>query len=121
MEITFADGQRLVEMRTISTSIEVHADSPWFSGHFPDKPVLPGIAQLKMVADFIRASVPRAGRISSVRRVKFRKLITPGEQLDIEVTFDNRNDHYLFSITSGNDTVCSGKMLFTQIQHNVNS
>ena len=27
---------------------EATPDSPWFSGHFPDDPILPGIAQIAM-------------------------------------------------------------------------
>ena len=41
-----ADGE-------VKAHIRVPADSPWFDGHFPDAPVLPGVAQLGMVHDLL--------------------------------------------------------------------
>jgi 3-hydroxyacyl-[acyl-carrier-protein] dehydratase len=107
-------GQRLTDMSKLATSIEVEDTSLWFSGHFPNNPVFPGIAQLKLVADLISASATDAMHLSSISRVKFRKIVKPGEKLDIEVVSGNGKNYYLFTITSGNEAVCSGKMFFTQ-------
>ncbi len=38
----------------ITADIHVPPDSPWFCGHFPGEPILPGVAQLGMVIDAIR-------------------------------------------------------------------
>lgn len=107
-------GHRLTDMSKIATSIKVEDTSPWFSGHFPGNPVFPGIAQLQLVADLIRASGTDTMHLSSISRVKFRKVVKPGEKLDIEVVSGNRKNYYLFTITSGDEAVCSGKMFFTQ-------
>ena len=95
-------------------SVITASNSPWFSGHFPNNPILPGIAQLKMVVDLITKL--GAGRIcmTGLSRVKFRKIVRPEEQLDIRVTCSNTENHYTFKITSGDEDVCSGKMQFTQ-------
>ena len=90
------------------------AQSGWFSGHFPDNPILPGIAQLKMVADLIAASRQDDVHMSGLSRVKFRKIVRPGEILDIHATFVQIKEHYTFRITSGNDEVCSGVMFFAK-------
>ncbi|BHH82318.1 hypothetical protein LA52FAK_06070 [Desulforhopalus sp. 52FAK] len=94
-------------------SVATDDKSPWFSGHFPDNPILPGIAQLKMVADLISRSSERDMYLAGVTRVKFRKIVKPGEVLDIHVTSGNKQDQYIFKITSGEDDVCSGWMFFT--------
>jgi 3-hydroxymyristoyl/3-hydroxydecanoyl-(acyl carrier protein) dehydratase len=98
----------------ITTSVTTEGNSSWFSGHFPNNPILPGIAQLKMVVDLI--AKPREGNlcITGLSRVKFRKIVRPGERLDIQVTCNNTENHYMFRITSGDEDVCSGKMDFTQ-------
>ncbi len=97
-------------------SVKIDGDSPWFSGHFPDDPILPGIAQLKMVVDLLSNSVADNMRMTGMSRIKFRKIVRPGELLDINVSSDNKENNYMFRITSGNEEVCSGKMSFSQIE-----
>jgi len=98
----------------LATRVTTAAQSPWFSGHFPDNPILPGIAQLKMVTDLITASRKDDVHLTGLSRVKFRKIVRPGEILDIHATFVQIKEQYMFRITSGNDEVCSGVMLFAQ-------
>jgi 3-hydroxyacyl-[acyl-carrier-protein] dehydratase len=98
----------------ITASVTTDGDSPWFSGHFPDNPILPGIAQLKMVVDLLAKEFAGKLSITGLSRVKFRKIVRPGEPLDIHVTSGNTKNQYIFRITSGNEDVCSGRMLFTQ-------
>lgn len=106
--------EKKMEEGKMVTSVTIDANSPWFSGHFPDDPILPGIAQLKMVIDFIEDSGEGNMSMMKLSRVKFRKIVRPGDLLDIEVTSGNKKDQYNFKITSGSDDVCSGWMLFTQ-------
>lgn len=101
-----------MEATKITASVTADGNSSWFSGHFPNNPILPGIAQLKMVADLI-AAPERDLSMTGLTRVKFRKLVKPGDRLDIQVERCEGAEDYLFRITSGNDDVCSGKMLFT--------
>ncbi len=96
----------------ITARVTTDGSSPWFSGHFPDNPILPGIAQLKMVADIIGASREDDLRMTGLSRVKFRKIVRPGELLDIHATPGKLKDQYAFRITSRNEEVCSGMMLF---------
>ena len=95
--------------------VTTDGQSPWFAGHFPDNPILPGIAQLKMVADIIVASREGDVRLSALSRVKFRKIVRPGDVLDIHATIGNKKDQYAFRITSNHEDVCSGMMLFSPI------
>jgi len=95
-------------------SVTIGEDSPWFSGHFPGDPILPGIAQLKMVADLIVTSGKGQMRMAGLSRVKFRKIVRPGDLLDIYVECGEAPDQYSFKITSGNEDVCSGWMYINQ-------
>lgn len=86
--------------------------SPWFSGHFPDDPILPGIAQLKMVADLIAASRQDDFRMTGLSRIKFRKIVRPGEPLDIYAAPGSVKDQYQFRVSRSNEEICSGMMYF---------
>jgi len=94
----------------IRAQVMVNNDSPWFSGHFPDQPILPGIAQLKMVADLLaRAGRPGQG-IKRLNRVKFKKIVKPGERLEIQVAATATAGLYSFRISHEAQDVCSGMM-----------
>lgn len=101
-----------VDKGEMAARVTMDRNSPWFSGHFPDDPVLPGIAQLKMVADLIAASREDHRRPTGLSRIKFRKIVRPGEQLDIYAAPGVIKDQYLFRITSGDENVSSGMMFF---------
>jgi len=98
----------------VTARVTTDIDSPWFDGHFPDDPILPGIAQLYMVADCITAGSRRKMFMKNISRVKFKKIVRPGELLDILADRSKKKDHYTFRITSGDEEVCSGSMRFQQ-------
>lgn len=102
------------EQKQITAQVTTDAQSPWFAGHFPDDPVLPGIAQLKMVADVIGATHEEGLRMTGLSRIKFRKIVRPGDLLDISAVPGKEKGQYAFRITSGNEEVCSGMMLFAK-------
>lgn len=102
----------------LAARVTADGNSPWFSGHFPGDPVLPGIAQLAMVADLIADCREENRAMTGLNRVKFRKIVRPGELLDIHVACDNKKDYYAFRISRGGEEVCSGMMRFAQTNTN---
>jgi len=87
--------------------------SPWFSGHFPNDPILPGIAILSMVTDAITKHESEEGkkiRITGIRRVRFRLPVRPDDVLTISVSSFNRDERpsYHFNVTLEGKTVCTG-------------
>ena len=99
------------DSKELCADIQVPPDSPWFSGHFPGEPVLPGIAQLGMVLDAINQSSDQNRRVSGVSRVRFKQIIRPNDELRIIAT--PQKDHaesYVFRITVKGELVCSGVM-----------
>jgi 3-hydroxyacyl-[acyl-carrier-protein] dehydratase len=100
----------------ILAQVVVHDDSPWFSGHFSGNPILPGIAQLYMVAAVIARSRYENLYIKRVQRVKFKKIIRPGEHLEINAVATTTRGLYSFRITSEAQDVCTGS-IFLDHQH----
>lgn len=91
--------------------VRVPGDSPWFWGHFPGEPILPGIAQLGMVLDTISRAGDRELKIQSVSRVRFKQAIRPGDHLKITASLkENEASAYNFRITIAEEVVCSGVM-----------
>ena len=99
----------------ISADIQVPSDSPWFSGHFPGEPILPGVAQIRMVFDTISKAMNHEMRVTGVRRVRFKQIIRPDNQIKIIATpLEQNDDTYSFRIAVKDETVCSGVMTVDQ-------
>lgn len=92
--------------------------SPWFSGHFPGDPILPGIAQLQMVTDAIAKALEKDLHLIGLTRIKFKKLIRPGVVLDIYAVGGKQKNNYSFRITSNQENVCSGTLALAPKQEN---
>lgn len=92
---------------------DVPADSPWFSGHFPHEPILPGIAQLAMVFDAVRQAVGAESevRFTEIRRIRFKRIIRPGDRVRVQVApVKPGGDAYAFKIMVDDEIACSGNV-----------
>ncbi len=65
----------------------------YFQGHFPGKPVMPGVMQLEAMAQtavilskFTRESAGKILVFAGMENVRFRRIVVPGDVLRIEVT-----------------------------------
>ena len=70
----------------------VTMNEPFFQGHFPGHPIMPGVLQLEAIAQVAGVLMLRAdnsaGKVAyfmSANNVKWRKPVRPGDQLIIEV------------------------------------
>jgi 3-hydroxymyristoyl/3-hydroxydecanoyl-(acyl carrier protein) dehydratase len=94
-------------------TIAFTSESPWFSGHFPGAPILPGIAMLSMVKETIVAgNKERAGEITitGVKRVRFRQPVYPSDRISVLVsgTTGELDKSYSFRIIVDENVACSG-------------
>jgi len=101
-----------------SSSNEILADaivsgkSPWFSGHFPGEPILPGVALLGMVFDAINQACGKNFTTSGVKRIKFKQIIKPGDKIQIIAREKNGdNSLYTFQAMVDYKIACTGIMI----------
>jgi len=83
------DEKRIVGIKNVT------ANEPYFQGHFPGNPVMPGVLQLEAMAQVggilvIRILKARGEPLGtpffmSIEKAKFRKVVRPGDQMRIEV------------------------------------
>jgi UDP-3-O-[3-hydroxymyristoyl] N-acetylglucosamine deacetylase/3-hydroxyacyl-[acyl-carrier-protein] dehydratase len=85
-----------MEGETSLTALKnVSVNEPFFPGHFPGHPVMPGVLQLEAMAQAAGILLLRRGSADgkvaffmSADKVKFRKPVVPGDQLIIIATLD---------------------------------
>jgi 3-hydroxyacyl-[acyl-carrier-protein] dehydratase len=93
---------RVIEMerKTRIVAIKnVTMNEPHFAGHFPDYPIMPGVLQIEAMAQTGGALLltefsaeERADKLmvfTGIEDARFRRPVTPGDQLRIEVTVVN--------------------------------
>ena len=79
--------KRIVALKNVT------ANEPFFAGHFPGRPIMPGVLIIEAMAQaggtLLLTEVPdRHGKLmvfTGIERAKFRRPVTPGDQLQIEV------------------------------------
>ncbi len=83
------EGKRAVAIKNVS------ADEWFFQGHFPAKTVMPGVLIVEALAQTaaiaLRKGVDQAGKtplFGGIERMRFRRPVTPGDQLQLEFTLD---------------------------------
>jgi len=81
-----------IDDRQITAIKNVSANEPYFQGHFPGHPIMPGVLQLEAMAQaaglLMLRQVENAGQIAyfmAAEEVKWRKPVKPGDTLVIEV------------------------------------
>jgi 3-hydroxyacyl-[acyl-carrier-protein] dehydratase len=111
---------KVVNNNYIEALADVPADSPWFSGHFPGEPILPGIALVYIAEQAIIQDALAKGeqvQLHALKRVRFTQPVRPGETLSLNIISEEAGEEILFSfkITNKENTVCSGAIVAKKI------
>ena len=78
---------------TIVARREVRAEEPHFAGHYPNKPIMPGVllcetvlqagAYMMAVKMRVGADMEGAPVVTRMNKVKFKRMVKPGDLLEI--------------------------------------
>lgn len=109
-------GERAVGIKNISVN------EPFFPGHFPGKPVMPGVLMIEAMAQVGACALLSDDRyrgwlayLAGIDRIRFKRMAVPGETLQIStelVAIKGSIGKGKGKITINDETVCSGEFLF---------
>ena len=79
-------GKRVLALKNVSVN------EPYFQGHFPGRPIMPGVLILEAMAQLagllLLRRLENTGKLAmlwSIDQVRFRRAVVPGDQLRIEI------------------------------------
>ena len=85
--VEFEPAKRLVAIKNVTVN------EPFFQGHFPGLPIMPGVLVIEAMAQagaiIMMTEMPdretKLAVFTGIEKAKFRRQVTPGDQLRIEV------------------------------------
>lgn len=92
-------GESLVAIKNVSIN------EPYFSGHFPSRPVMPGVLQIESMAQASGVLILSMVKgkylayLASCDNVKFRRPVQPGDQIEIRVKLLKNRSNRFFRAT----------------------
>ena len=98
----------------------VTVNEPYFNGHFPDQPVMPGVLMIEALAQaagilldsFLEGD--KRAFLSSVDTARFKRMVVPGDQLNLQVKYiRHRGSFYKFDAiaTVDGDIACTCELM----------
>ena len=106
------EEDRILSLKNVSVNEE------FFNGHFPDRPMMPGVLQVEAMAQsgcimLMHGSVDDVENslivFTGINKAKFRKSVVPGDQLNMEVKLVNQRRNFITMegiATVDDDVVC---------------
>lgn len=119
---------RVVEMDADRRAVgikNVSINEPFFQGHFPTQPIMPGVLIIEAMAQLsgilLAQKLEHTGKVAvllSMDHVKFRKAVLPGDQLVLEartVRVKSRTGHVRCTASVGESLVAQAEIKFMMV------
>lgn len=94
--------------RQVQAWVHVPADCPFFEGHFPQEPILPGVAQVVLVTWVLQKALPGPCQVQAIRRAKFTSPVRPGMDLVLRLALEG--PRVLWRLAGPQGEVSSGEV-----------
>lgn len=99
----------MTEASVITAQFIVKSHSPWFDGHFPNNPIVPGIAQMNMIFDLLQRTMGPGLKLKGFKRVRFKQLIRPDTPISVMIKPGKKSpNRFEYQLTAEQKIVCTG-------------
>ncbi|ANS41284.1 ApeI family dehydratase [Serratia inhibens] len=106
--------QQVSDATHASLLLRLPAELFWFRGHFPEQPILPGVAQVNWAMQYAHQLLGIEAAFKGIEVVKFQQPLLPGQTLSLLLEWQPARHKLLFSYRLGEATASSGKISLCQ-------
>lgn len=106
MQLSEKDAHRAVY------ALEAPPDLAYFEGHFPQTPILPGVAQVDWAILLARECFALPPLFCGIHALKFQRVILPAMPFKLEILHDPSKHSVAFRYFSANAAHASGRLMF---------
>ncbi len=116
--LSYKKNESLVAIKNVT------ANEPYFAGHFPIKPVMPGVLIIESLAQAAGILIVRSLDLpeyhkdiyffAGVDNARFKRVVEPGDQLKLEITvLKARRDLWKFQATASveGEVACTAEIM----------
>jgi 3-hydroxymyristoyl/3-hydroxydecanoyl-(acyl carrier protein) dehydratase len=100
------------DSRSLKCRFLVPADLPFFRGHFPEVPIVPGVVQVGWAVELARAHGLVTGPCVGIITAKFRRLLRPGMRLEARLERSAPAGQLHFEYECEGAVVSNGRLQF---------
>jgi len=94
-----------------SLQLAVPPDLAYFSGHFPQAPVLPGVVQVEWALQLGQQLMNLPEKFAGMEVLKFQQLVRPGDEIQLHLRFDPARGKVYFAYRNETATCSSGRIV----------
>ena len=98
--------------RSLICRLRVPYDMPVFHGHFPTRPIVPGVVLVGWAVELARMHGLVTGRVAGISTAKFRRIVQPGMSLAARLEYGARAGQLQFSYELAGTEVTTGRVRF---------
>lgn len=96
---------------TVELNLWVPAELAYLPGHFPGRPILPGVVQIHWAVHYARQCLGIDGVFTGMETIKFRQLTLPERELQLALTWNPDRKRLQFTYRSARGEHTSGRIL----------
>ena len=111
--------ESMEEGKSITALKNVSYNEPFFAGHFPQEPVMPGVLIVEAMAQAGAVAILsmdefrcKTGYFGAIKNVKFKRKVVPGDTLRLELEIDKLKRN----IGIGHGTAYVGDQVACQVE-----
>jgi 3-hydroxymyristoyl/3-hydroxydecanoyl-(acyl carrier protein) dehydratase len=107
-----SDLVRDAERPSLTCRVRIPYDLPVFRGHFPSRPIVPGVVQIGWAVDIARTQGVVNGTFAGISGAKFRRILQPGMNLGLRLDGHDQSRQLHFEYSLGSTAVSGGRVQF---------
>jgi 3-hydroxymyristoyl/3-hydroxydecanoyl-(acyl carrier protein) dehydratase len=107
---------KIIEIREhhLIISLAITNNLSCFSGHFPNSPLVPGVAQIHWAEHFARqlfgSALPAENNFNRLEAIKFKNVILPQQNISLHLKYCKNTNKLYFTFENDEQVFSSGRI-----------